>query len=154
MVALTPVPCSNADYVVSALQSWLYQHHNINYLKDRHCLRINILYLVVKQAGSQCRRIKAGVMWSNQDPWFFTDVTGAMLASPPTQMLAMFTLVNCCQVDITMNSVLNKNESKKGKERLLPFVTTYDPVVHDLINKDIDGKLESHRKFASAEKNL
>ena len=106
--------------------------NTINCLKDQYCLRINILYLVVKQAGCQCRRIKAIVMWSNQDPWFFTDVTWTILASPPTQMLAMFTLANCCQVSITMNSVLNKNESKKGKERLLPIVTTYHPVVQDL----------------------
>ena len=31
-----------------------------------------------------------------------------------------------------MNSVSNKNESKKSKERLLPFVTTYHPAVQDL----------------------
>ena len=34
--------------------------NTINCLEDQYCLRINILYLVVKQAGSQCRRIKAG----------------------------------------------------------------------------------------------
>ena len=55
--------------------------------------------------------------WSNQDPWFVTDVTWAVLASPPTQMLAMFTLANCLQVPITMNSVLNKNKSKKMVKR-------------------------------------
>ena len=71
-------------------------------------------------------------MWSNQDPRFFTDATGVMLPSPPTQMLAMFILANCCQVPTTMNSVLNKNKSKKGKERLLPFVTTHHPAVRDL----------------------
>ena len=40
-------------------------------------------------------------------PWAgnLTDVTASILASPPTQMLAMFTLANCCQVPITMNSV-------------------------------------------------
>ena len=33
--------------------------NTINCLEDQYCLTINILYLVVKQAGSQCRRIKS-----------------------------------------------------------------------------------------------
>ena len=41
----------------------------------------------------------------NQNPRFFTDVTGTILVSP-TQRLSMFTFANCCLVPVMMNSVL------------------------------------------------
>ena len=44
-------------------------------------------------------------------------------------------------------------QKQKSKERLLPFITTYHPAVQDL-KKDIDGKLKSDRKSASAGNNF
>ena len=60
MVSLTTVRCTKADYIVSVLYLV-----SINCLLSFKKLRINILYSILKQTGSQCRRIKVGVMWSN-----------------------------------------------------------------------------------------
>ena len=75
-------------------------------------------------------------------------------ASKPADILNKIQKGHCQRSTLTQDNCQALKQKQKSKERLLPFVTTYDPAVQDLKEKLMPNQQNNNTKSASAENNF